>query len=315
MPVPHTAVSHPFVPLRPRRPSWALVAGLAAVVALLAAVGGAAPARASVAASPRGWAPAADGTYAGTTVSVPYAGVPDPQRTMDVTVPAAAPAGRPIVVLIHPGGYYQGDKATVAGFAAHLASRGYVTVNLNYRLSTRPDGAWPAQRVDLDRALLWTRAHAGRWAADPTRIGVLGTSAGGHLAMFAAGQPGVRAIAVWSPMVDPYDIAYVSRRGTVLGNRLVSRTARCTYAACPATWTQGLRPDGYGNLRPTVPVYAANSTSELIDARPLLRYAKQVRSRGGVFRVSLIPGSAHASGAAYVAVAWPGTLAHLARYL
>ena len=313
---PHAPVLLPAVP----RALVAVVVVLSALlgVPLLAADPARAdetvlPAPAAVVQAP--WTVAPEGTYRTTSRTIAYADPTDTQRQMDVVVPTGAAPGRPIVVLIHGGGYYRGDKSSWTGLARKLASSGYVAVNMNYRLSTRPDGAWPAQRDDLDRALTWARSHAGWWQADPTRIGVMGASAGGHLALFAGGRKGVRAIAVWSPMLDPYDVAYVSRAGSHLAQNLIQRTARCTYLRCPATWTRSLRPIGFGDTRATVPIFAANSTDELIDERPLLGYAGRVRARGGVFDVALVPGSAHAVGAVYGSRAWPATLAHFGRHL
>lgn len=321
MALPRTA-ARAHAPVRSR----ALTALLVVVATLLGATAlGAAPASAvslaaddtpPVAATAEPvWALAAEGTYRTTTRTIAYAHTADMQRQMDVVVPTGAAPGRPVVVLVHGGGYYRGDKSSWSSLARKLASSGYVAVNMNYRLSTRADGAWPAQRNDLDRALLWTRTHATWWQADASRIGVMGASAGGHLALFASGSKGVKAIAVWSPMLDPYDVAYVTRAGTGLAQSLIERTARCTFVLCPATWKHTLRPVGFGDTRATVPIYAANSTDELIDERPLLGYAARVRARGGVFDVQLVTGSEHAAGDLYGSVAWPGTLAHFAHHL
>lgn len=293
------------------------VAPLAAVPASAgpAAVEGPVPVLAAEPGQPAPWAPAARGTYRSTTRTIAYAGRADPQRQLDLVVPAGAAPGRPVVVLLHGGGYYRGDKASVRVLARTLASSGYVAVAANYRLSTRLDGAWPAQRDDLDQVLRWVRSHATRWRGDPTRIAVMGASAGGHLALFAGGREGVRAVVAWSPMLDPYDVAYVTRAGSGLAQSLIERTARCTYRQCPATWRRTLRPPGFDGGRRTVPVLAVNSTNELIDERPLLAYARRVRDRGGVLDVVLVPGSEHAAGRLYESIAWSATLAHLERYL
>ncbi|MEO7745201.1 MAG: alpha/beta hydrolase [Actinomycetota bacterium] len=262
------------------------------------------------------WAESPVGTFRSTLRTVSYAGVADPQLQMDVRTPTRAAPGRPVIVFLHPGGYYQGDKSMWAGSARAMTSRGYVTVSVNYRLSTRPDGAWPAQRNDLFHALAWMRKHGvADFATDPSRVAVLGSSAGGHLALFAQDRPGVKAVVAWSPMVDVRNIAYGVRQETLLGRNLVRYTARCAYTTCPWRYLQSLRPAGYLNAQPTVPIFAVNSTDELIRSAPLLAYRSQVRAHGGVFDVTLVPGSAHASGQLYTAIAWAGTMTHLHRYL
>ena len=57
---------------------------------------------------------------------------------------------------------------------------------INYRRSGRPDGTWPAQIEDVQKALRYVRANARRFGVDPARIASLGMSAGGHLATMVA---------------------------------------------------------------------------------------------------------------------------------
>jgi acetyl esterase/lipase len=60
-----------------------------------------------------------------------------------------------------------------------------VALPIDYRLAG--EAKWPAQIEDVKSAIRWARANAGRLGVDPDRIGVIGYSAGGHLALFAAG--------------------------------------------------------------------------------------------------------------------------------
>jgi acetyl esterase/lipase len=61
----------------------------------------------------------------------------------------------------------------------HLASRGWVCVAMNYRLS--PKATWPDHLVDCKRAIAWIREHVAEYGGDPDYIVVTGGSAGGHL--------------------------------------------------------------------------------------------------------------------------------------
>jgi hypothetical protein len=61
-----------------------------------------------------------------------------------------------------------------------FAERGYVIASVAYRLSG--EAAFPSQLQDCKSAVLWLRANAAECGIDPTRIGVWGESAGGHLA-------------------------------------------------------------------------------------------------------------------------------------
>jgi acetyl esterase/lipase len=93
---------------------------------------------------------------------------------------------RPAVLAIHGGAWRGGDKAWGEQFAEELSPFGYVVFSINYRRSSRPNGTWPAQLEDVQKALKYIRANARRFRLDPARIASLGMSAGGHLATMVA---------------------------------------------------------------------------------------------------------------------------------
>lgn len=104
----------------------------------------------------------------------------------------------PAVLLIHGGGWRNGDKAEkrTASIAASLAENGYAVFSINYLLNegTRDANnkliltkvAWPRSFYDCKSALRFIREKADQYRVDPLRIGVMGCSAGGHLAMMLA---------------------------------------------------------------------------------------------------------------------------------
>jgi acetyl esterase/lipase len=97
---------------------------------------------------------------------------------LDVYVPDVVTLPRPLVVWIHGGGWYSGDKSAAVGLG--LLARGYVVASINYRLSN--EATFPAQIFDCKAAVRFLRAHAREFGIDPTRVGVWGDSAGGQLA-------------------------------------------------------------------------------------------------------------------------------------
>ncbi len=109
---------------------------------------------------------------------------------------------RPAIVVIHGGGWLEGDKSSFAsrqhgvpGNIEDFAELGFVAVTINYRLSR--DAPYPAALEDCRCAVRWLRAHAKEYNLDPQHIGAFGNSAGGHLALLlgmtdmksADGQP------------------------------------------------------------------------------------------------------------------------------
>lgn len=91
----------------------------------------------------------------------------------------------PAVLVIHGGGWESGDRDQVKSIAKRVASRGFVAINVTYRLV--PTAIFPAQLQDVQQAVLWTRANAQRFHIDPKRIGAFGYSAGAHLAALLGG--------------------------------------------------------------------------------------------------------------------------------
>ena len=107
----------------------------------------------------------------------------------DVYLPPEDGVGRTAVLLLHGGGWQQGDRSQLKGYGIALARFGYVCVCSEYRLSQ--ERSWPAQLNDVKAAMRWLRANAARLGVDENRICVSGNSAGAHLAlMLAAAKDG-----------------------------------------------------------------------------------------------------------------------------
>jgi pectinesterase len=86
----------------------------------------------------------------------------------------------PAVLMIHGGGWRSGGRSLQIPLAQRIASKGYVTAPVEYRLS--PEASYPAAVCDVKAAVRWLRANADRYGIDPDRIAVSGCSAGAHLA-------------------------------------------------------------------------------------------------------------------------------------
>lgn len=87
----------------------------------------------------------------------------------------------PLVIVIHGGGWTQGDRKDMTAFADGLAKQGFAAATISYRLA--PKDKWPAQIDDCQAAVRFFRAKAADYKINPDRIASLGASAGGHLAL------------------------------------------------------------------------------------------------------------------------------------
>jgi acetyl esterase/lipase len=102
------------------------------------------------------------------------------RHRLDVYRSRETPAGAPVLLQIHGGGWMIGNKEQQGlPIMYHLASRGWVCVAINYRLS--PKATWPDHLVDCKRAMQWIREHIAEFGGDPNYVVVTGGSAGGHL--------------------------------------------------------------------------------------------------------------------------------------
>jgi acetyl esterase/lipase len=104
-------------------------------------------------------------------------GTTSPLQTLDIYVPKNAAGALPLVIFIHGGGWYSGDKRTPMPLP--LLADGFAVASIDYRLSGTDK--WPAQIYDCKAAIRWLRANAATYHIDPNRFGAWGTSAGGHL--------------------------------------------------------------------------------------------------------------------------------------
>ncbi len=107
---------------------------------------------------------------------------------MTLCLPEGGAKPYPAVVLIHGGGWTFGNRFMKVWYAKQLARQGYVAMSINYRML-------PVHTIvdcvhDSKAAVRYLRLNAEKYGIDPDRIGVMGDSAGGHLAlMLAATQP------------------------------------------------------------------------------------------------------------------------------
>jgi len=112
------------------------------------------------------------------------------QLAMDVVAPAGLTAPTPTVVLVHGGGFAFGSRSDMDGAAASYARRGFVVATIDYRLDPQAsssdqryfDAAFDAIDDGME-AVRWVKAHATTFHVDTGRIAVVGSSAGGAIAL------------------------------------------------------------------------------------------------------------------------------------
>ncbi|MGI9088552.1 MAG: alpha/beta hydrolase fold domain-containing protein [Chthoniobacterales bacterium] len=101
----------------------------------------------------------------------------------------------PIILMIHGGSWNSGNKKQLPALNRYLAREGYAVASFNYRHA--PEFRSPAQVEDVFRALDFLKANARVLALDPTRVVLIGRSAGGQIALsaaYAGRDPAIRGV-------------------------------------------------------------------------------------------------------------------------
>ncbi len=129
---------------------------------------------------------------------------------LDVYRPIDA-EGAPLVVFFWGGSWQTGDRSTYAFLGRTLASRGFVVMIPDYRVY--PEVRYPDFLYDSARAVAWARAHATDYGANPTRLSLMGHSAGAYnVAMLVTDDRYLKAVGgdrgwvtSWAGLAGPYD--------------------------------------------------------------------------------------------------------------
>jgi acetyl esterase/lipase len=123
----------------------------------------------------------------GKTPHAPREGFKEVLPTLTTYLPSAEQKPTGCSVVVCPGGGYGGLALGHEGkdIAAFLNQQGITVFILKYRLGSQ-GYHFPTQLADVQRAMRTARSQAGALNLDPKRIGVMGFSAGGHLASMAA---------------------------------------------------------------------------------------------------------------------------------
>ena len=107
----------------------------------------------------------------------------------------------PLVVMIHGGSWRGGSRADLPELNRYLAAHGYAVAAVSYRFA--PQFPHPAASQDVNTAIQFLKSNSARFEIDPSRIAVIGRSAGGQLALLAAytrKDPAIRgAAALYAP--------------------------------------------------------------------------------------------------------------------
>ena len=229
---------------------------------------------------------------------------PHREERLDLFLPADAPGGRdrsPGVVIIHGGGWSRpGQKGKREyAIAADLCAAGYVCASIDYRVVDleRPASArevYPRNLEDCRQAAAFLIKHADKYGVDPDAIGLIGGSAGGHLAALSAlSSPnlGIRAAVCLYPVGDiphwhrhaPREMRAIRAAELMLGG--TPQQAPDAYREFSPVSHAG--PDSppllivHGSLDPAIPVDESR------------HFHRRLREAGAASELIVVPGAGH----------------------
>jgi acetyl esterase/lipase len=229
---------------------------------------------------------------------------------LDLYLPKNRNAGAksPAVLLIHGGGWKEGDKrqAREIEFGMTLAKNGFVAASINYAL--RSDGKFPLNLQDCKNGVRYLRAHADELGIDPNRISVMGGSAGGHLALlvaYTADQPNLSPSQPYpgvsdkvSSVVDFYGVSNLATRketdpnGKPLKIEPLDSTTQSIFGSTPQDWKKA-SPVTYvkRDVPPTLILHGKKDTT--VDSDQSQELADALKKAGANYEIIWLPNAPH----------------------
>lgn len=238
---------------------------------------------------------------------------PYPAQAGDLRLPGGG-GTHPVAVLLHGGCWRDiADRRYMEPLACVLTAAGWATWNVDYRTLDHEGGGFPGTFRDVAAAVDHLRELAARHALDPGRVAVVGHSAGGHLALWAAARhriPAsaevgsleplpVRAAVGLAPIADLEAFDALERRGCGdAARRLMASPASPAGAASPALSASAaprVRMVSPARLLPLgVPqLLVVGENDPVVPPEHVQAYARAARNAGDPAEVVTVEGAAH----------------------
>ncbi|HRJ71767.1 MAG TPA: alpha/beta hydrolase [Terrimicrobiaceae bacterium] len=202
---------------------------------------------------------------------------------------------RPLVVVVHGGGWEGGNTRESLGFLRALARDGCFVASVSYRLA--PQACWPAQRDDVLAGLRAVLARAEEWGIDRSRVYLLGASAGGQIASAVACSGLAPSLAGCMAFYAPFDMLFAYEHGReddmLRSPQLLRQVFGGTPDAVPGNYRSA---SAYHLLSPASPPFLVlhGSRDDLVWAAQSRRFATRAHEVGVPCEYYELPWANHA---------------------
>lgn len=209
------------------------------------------------------------------------------RRGLDVYALRQAGRPRPVIVYLYGGGWVGGAKADFAYVGESLARQGFVVMIPDYRIF--PQARWPNFIQDNALALRWARDHAAEYGGDPSRLVLMGHSAGAYAAASLVADPRWLKEVGLDAVRDLHGVIALS--GVYI---IVPETLKEFYIFGPKWRWPDLQP--FTHLKaPTPPMLLGiGDHEEVVEPEETMQLAELARKAGGRVKVVVYPGVDHA---------------------
>lgn len=227
------------------------------------------------------------------------------------------PGPFPVLVQLHGGAWCHFDRRSDNAINEPLAHTGVIVAAVDFRMP--PEAPYPASMIDINYAVRWLKQHAGEWHGSASRVGIMGSSSGGHQAMLTGMRPrdaryaslplggkgadvdaSVRGVILCSPVIDPlgrYQYAQrLKKSGCAFPDSVnLWLTSHDAYWKTEAAMAEGSPASAIerGEKVELPPVLYLHGTVDKAHPRPdLERFVSNYRKAGGRVDLRIYPGEA-----------------------
>lgn len=210
--------------------------------------------------------------------------------TMDISIPEGL-GPHPLVILVHGGGWENGDKETyIQPWFPMLSRAGLAWASINYRLA--PTFRFPAAVEDVEAAVRFLRTNAHKYRVDESKVALMGESAGGHLVAMAAARGNIKVRGVVD-FYGPADLVTLTEHRKQLSKNIQQflgitevnpDTTKIMHDASPAAFVSRRMPPFllvHGDADTAVPVQQSQ------------QFCEKLKAAKGRCELFIVPGAPH----------------------
>ena len=161
------------------------------------------------------------------------------RNSLDIYLPERRDTKTPVILLVHGGSWFEGDKSAFTDLAKYWRDKGYAAATMNYRFTNTPEKSiHPAQVNDIAKAIEFIGSKSAEWKISSDKFALQGASAGAHLSLlFAYKYDTANKVKAVISMAGPTDLTATGSAGTAQA-QVVQWLIGFSYQANPSAYAE-----------------------------------------------------------------------------